>query len=118
MAPSPSPQLSDSSTLINYGGCPDVWNGSSEWMLAGGYEEGDLVSVDGLVFQCKPWPYALNCGQDGYQPREDPATPGAWRVSNSDHIIGLCVTLETNTNCFIIKLLTNLTDCLETKRVL
>merc|ERR1739845_245592 len=39
-----------------------------------GYEEGDTVSSQGLVFACKSWPYSMHCGQQGYGPLLDPAT--------------------------------------------
>jgi ribosomal protein L21E len=32
-----------------------------------------------LVFACKAWPYSGHCGQAGYEPNVNPATPEAWR---------------------------------------
>jgi len=63
-------------SLPNMGGCPDTWSTKS---AADAYEEGDCVSSGGLVYQCKSWPYIAHCGQAGYEPNVDPATPDAWK---------------------------------------
>ena len=52
------------------------------------YEEGDTVSSAGLVFSCKAWPFNLHCGQQGYEPLTNPATPGAWK--DAWEVIGYC----------------------------
>mmetsp|Transcript_3382 Transcript_3382/g.6143 ORF Transcript_3382/g.6143 Transcript_3382/m.6143 type:complete len:657 (+) Transcript_3382:92-2062(+) len=63
-------------SLPNMGGCPDTWSTKS---AADAFEEGDRVSSGGLVYQCKSWPYSGHCGQAGYEPNVDPATPDAWK---------------------------------------
>ena len=75
-APTSSPNFV---ALPDMGGCPAVWERTID--MADDYNEGDHVSASGLVFQCKPWPYSSHCGQDGYAPGTNPATPGAWRLA-------------------------------------
>lgn len=71
IAPSSSPSYAD---LVDMGGCPDEWETIS-------YEEGDTISSNGLVFSCKAWPSGAHCGQAGYEPLVDSATPDAWNVA-------------------------------------
>jgi len=63
-------------TLGDLGGCPEEW---SPKMPPEGYEEGDRVSSMGMVYSCKAWPMSAHCGQAGYEPNVDPASPGAWK---------------------------------------
>ena len=37
------------------------------------------MTSQGIVFECKRWPYSGHCGQAGYEPLTNPATPDAWR---------------------------------------
>lgn len=69
--------MSDSS-LRFVSGCPEEWSESTGEVSA--YDEGDMVSLNGLVFRCRSCPYCRHCGQAGYEPLEDQATPGAWKV--------------------------------------
>ena len=55
--------------LANVGGCPEEWQ---EWTNVPGqtkYEEGDTVSLNGLVYECK----SALCSSAGFQPEEDVA---------------------------------------------
>jgi len=55
--------------LANVGGCPNEWE---EWTNVPGqtkYEEGDLVTLNGLVYKCK----SSLCSSTGFQPEEDVA---------------------------------------------
>ncbi|KAL7535401.1 hypothetical protein ACHAXR_007612, partial [Thalassiosira sp. AJA248-18] len=65
-------------SLKDMGGCPEAWERRTE---SEPYEEGDRVSNGGLVFTCKGWPLGQHCGQDGYEPNTNPATPDAWKVA-------------------------------------
>jgi len=56
------------------GGCPEEWSSQS-------YEGGDHVSSMNLVFECNSMPNSLHCGQMGYEPATDIATPGAWKIA-------------------------------------
>ena len=64
-------------SLTDQGGCPAEFNDSSN------YEEGDKVSVNGIVFQCQAWPNSLFCNQSGFEPDLDSALENwkqAWLV--------------------------------------
>ena len=75
LAPSSSPNFA---SLTNLGGCPEEW----EAMIVGeAYEESDTVSSQDLVFSCKRWPYSTHCGQQGYEPMTNSATPDAWKTA-------------------------------------
>lgn len=63
-------------SLEDLGGCPNSWERRD---MTDPYEEGELVSTDGLVYACKAWPTGAHCGQDGYEPNVNPATPDAWK---------------------------------------
>jgi len=77
-----APTSSPSNEVLTFmGGCPEVWDGST-------YEEGDKVSDGQLVFQCKAWPHSGHCGQAGYEPNTDPATPEAWKDAWT--VVGYC----------------------------
>ena len=78
-----APTSSPSNEVLTFmGGCPEVWDGST-------YEEGDKVSDGQLVFQCKAWPHSGHCGQAGYEPNTDSATPGdAWKDAWT--VVGYC----------------------------
>ena len=79
MAPTGSPAYA---TLTDMGGCPSKWvKGANK------YEEGDKVSAEGLVFECRTFPYSLHCGQDGYEPISE-ANGEAWKESWS--VVGYC----------------------------
>lgn len=73
IAPTSSPSFV---SLPDLGACPDEWENKA---IGDAYEEGDLVSAGQLVYECKAWPFSGHCGQAGYEPQTDPATPGAWR---------------------------------------
>ena len=77
MAPTGSPAYA---TLTDMGGCPSKWVAGSNI-----YMEGDKVSSEGLVFECRPFPYSLHCGQDGYEPISEGE---AWKISWS--MVGYC----------------------------
>jgi hypothetical protein len=59
ISPSKSPMYV---SITNAGGCPDDYSDSEE------YEEGDKVTVNGLVYKCRSWPNSGYCGRDGYEP--------------------------------------------------
>lgn len=65
--------------LEDMGACPDEWeerSGTDD----NKYEEGDRITANGLVFECRMWPYSGHCGQAGYQPlNADAATADAWK---------------------------------------
>eukprot|EP00956_Cyclotella_meneghiniana_P035057 scaffold110845_cov23-Cyclotella_meneghiniana.AAC.1 len=44
------------------GGCPNEFDSSAT------YESGDVVELDGLVYQCRSWPNSGWCSQAGYEP--------------------------------------------------
>ena len=71
--------------LISVGGCPEEWEAKT---VGDAYEEGDRVSDGKLVYACKGWPMSSHCGQAGYEPNTDPATPEAWKDAWS--VIGWC----------------------------
>jgi len=58
------------------GGCPDTWYART---AGDAYEEGDKVGDGTLVYVCKAWPFSSHCGQAGYEPNTNPATPDAWK---------------------------------------
>jgi hypothetical protein len=47
------------------GGCPEAWKTKGS---VDPYEEGDRITSQGLVYQCKAWPMNAHCGQAGYDP--------------------------------------------------
>jgi hypothetical protein len=55
MSPTASPNFS--SLSLFEGGCPPTYDESS----ALGYEADDIVSIESIVFKCKPWPYGAYC---------------------------------------------------------
>eukprot|EP00578_Thalassiosira_sp_NH16_P012582 CAMPEP_0181104086 /NCGR_PEP_ID=MMETSP1071-20121207/15229_1 /TAXON_ID=35127 /ORGANISM="Thalassiosira sp., Strain NH16" /LENGTH=546 /DNA_ID=CAMNT_0023187239 /DNA_START=243 /DNA_END=1879 /DNA_ORIENTATION=+ len=86
-APTPSPNMVNSA-LIKWPGCPPEWKLSLSSDPSTEYEAGDAISLNGLVYTCKQWPYSGHCGQTGYMPKEDPATPGAWKIAWT--LVGYC----------------------------
>lgn len=48
--------------LENAGGCPDEFESGLD------YEEGDKVTVDKVVYVCKPWPLSAYCKMEGFEP--------------------------------------------------
>lgn len=70
-------------SLTAMGACPDGWVAG-----ANNYDEGDRVSANELVFQCKAFPFSGWCGQNGYEPLADNATPDAWRDAWT--LLGYC----------------------------
>jgi len=86
-SPTAAPNMVDSS-LVDWGGCPPEWDASITSDPDTTYEAGDAISLNGLVYKCKGWPYSGHCGQDGYKPKEDPATPGAWKEAWT--LVGYC----------------------------
>lgn len=68
-------------SLPNMGGCSEERESRA---AAEPYMEGDRVSLNGLVFECKAWPFSGHCSQAGYEPLVDPAWADAWRV------VGFC----------------------------
>lgn len=57
--------------LSNVGGCPQGFSKNVK------YESGDQVEVDGIVLQCKEWPYGALCNSYGYEPL-GPKSDTAW----------------------------------------
>jgi hypothetical protein len=57
-----SPTSSPNYNLVTFGGCP------SEYSTSVHYKAGDLVSSNGVVFRCRPFPYSSWCSHDGYAP--------------------------------------------------
>ena len=51
----------------------------SEVSRGWGYEIGDNVSADGLIFQCKTWAGFSHCSQDGYEPNMNSAMSDTWK---------------------------------------
>jgi len=69
--------------IPNEQSCPDPW-------VAHTYNQGDQVSAEGKIYQCKPWPYSGYCGQAGFEPGLNPfglATP-TWMMAWTE--IGPC----------------------------
>lgn len=48
----------------------------AKWTSGVSYVEGDLIRVDGMTYQCKPWPYYFWCSNSAYQPTT--STTGLW----------------------------------------
>jgi len=61
--------------------CPDKWMETI-------YDAGDVVSADGIVFQCMPEPFSLQCGQKGYNPGTE-----SLRWKRAWALIGYCSNL-------------------------
>lgn len=59
IAPTGSPNFV---SLADAGGCPD------EYASVGLYEEGDKVTMNNIVYQCRSWPNSAWCKMDGYEP--------------------------------------------------
>ena len=51
--------------MSHEGGCPDVFNSGVT------YEEGDKISKNALIYQCRLWPRSLQCSQAGFEPGVD-----------------------------------------------
>jgi hypothetical protein len=69
------------STSPNYVVLPPVGGCADEWVVGGDYEEGDRVSANGLVFECKAWPFGAHCPQAGYRPLGSTIYPDLWKLS-------------------------------------
>jgi len=80
ITPTQSPSFD---VLTNFGGCPEAWVAEDFK-----YEEGDKVSDGKFVYQCKAWPFSRHCGQMGYEPDTNPATPLAWKDAWT--VVGYC----------------------------
>merc|ERR1712060_193956 len=61
--------------------CPDQWMETI-------YESGDVMGADGIVFQCMPEPFSLQCGQYGYNPGTE-----SLRWKRAWNLIGYCSNL-------------------------
>jgi len=72
--------------LADEGGCPGAFDGGAD------YEQGDKISLDGLVYQCRPWPASAHCSQTGYEPGTSLGTGAQlvehWREAWS--VVGYC----------------------------
>jgi hypothetical protein len=68
--------------LAFQGGCPEEYAAGTE------YEEGDRVSVENLVFQCRPFPASGHCGQAGFAPLYDGGVEDAWKTAWT--VLGSC----------------------------
>lgn len=68
-------------SLPDVGGCPEEWSAKN-------YEENDRISSMGLVYSCKSWPFSSHCGQMGYDPNMNSATPSAWKDAWA--VVGHC----------------------------
>ena len=73
IAPTSSPNYN----LNVVGGCP------GEYTKEGVYDEGDMVSLNGIVYKCNPFPFSAWCSHDDYAP-DSKAGEDAWEV------LGLC----------------------------
>ena len=73
MSPTSSPVFD----LTMFGGCP------GEYSKSGVYDGGDLVSLNGIVYRCNPFPYSAWCSHDDYTP-DSKVGEDAWEV------LGLC----------------------------
>eukprot|EP00956_Cyclotella_meneghiniana_P011905 scaffold16748_cov50-Cyclotella_meneghiniana.AAC.2 len=60
-------------SLADHNGCPVEFDASAT------YEAGDKVELYGLVYECRSWPNAGWCSQDGYEP-DGPNYKDAWTV--------------------------------------
>ena len=79
--------------LANVGGCPNEWE---EWTNVPGqtqYEEGDMVSLNGLVYKCK----SALCSSAGFQPEEDVAGKSREVLFYPLYLLS---TLQANRFCF------------------
>lgn len=79
ITPTTAPQFDPSNFA---GGCP------GEYAAGTSYEEGDRVSSGSFVFECMAYPASAHCGQDGYAPLDDSATPDAWK--DAWELVGYC----------------------------
>ena len=52
-----APNMDDSS-LVDWGGYPPEWEASIPSDPDTTYEAGDTISLNGLVYECKGWPYS------------------------------------------------------------
>jgi len=83
-------------------GCPEEWKAIT-------YEEGDYVATGGLVYVCREWPYSSHCGQAGYEPEKNPATPASWKFAWS--FVGRCsVSLDSDSSSNVDQFYDELTD--------
>lgn len=48
----------DDSALIEWPGCPPEWELISSDPDSTKYEPGDVISLNGLVYKCNPWPFS------------------------------------------------------------
>lgn len=70
LSPTASPNFQ---VLENLGGCPDEYEASRA------YEKNDRVSKDGIVYQCREWPYSAHCVQAGFEPGNPKSTD--WKIA-------------------------------------
>ncbi|EJK52208.1 hypothetical protein THAOC_28548 [Thalassiosira oceanica] len=70
-------------SLADAGGCPDAWEAG-----AFKYEENDKVSKNGLVFECRIFPFSQLCGLEGYEPLGELWWEDAWKTAWT--VVGYC----------------------------
>jgi len=104
IAPTTSPNFV---SLDPAGGCPALYSSSAD------YEEGDRVSRDGLVYQCKAAPLSGYCPQEGYEPGTSigsgSQTVEYWKAAWS--VVGHCSGSITPTSSPSFDSLTDMGGC-------
>lgn len=89
---------------LNYDGCPREYQPGSD------YQEGSIVSMDGIVYKCRPYPLSLHCSQAGFE-------LGSLAIDQTDHwkraweAIGDCSGTLSPTSSPIFVELKNLGGC-------
>jgi len=104
LAPTSSP---DFTSIADVGGCPALYSSGAD------YEEGDRVSKDGLVYQCKAHPQSGFCPVAAYEPGTSigsgSQTVEYWKEAWS--IVGHCRGTITPTSSPAFVSLTNMGGC-------
>jgi len=72
----------------NLGNCPE------EIRVGNYYEEGDRVSKDEIVYECRAWPYSGFCGEVGYEPQSK-VYGDAWKQAWME--VGWCTSYYSGT---------------------
>ena len=76
MSPTSSPNYV---MLTDAGGCPPEYTSGYEYSEYVGYEGGDLVTWNKIVFKCRPFPYSMWCNMAGFEPGSDESEK-AWII--------------------------------------
>ena len=61
-------------------GTDDIQSCPPEFDTSTAYVDGDVVSFNALVYECKPWPESLACSSAGYEPSVGQFWDYAWLV--------------------------------------